>query len=1389
MARSSQQPATNAAPKPRRRLTAPGWVIVSALASFLFVAAVVGVIRFGVLTPAGRLIVQAQVNGLRIGRLGRLRVEGLGGDLFGDFTVGRLTITDEKGLWLDARDLSIRWHMLELFRRRLHIDTLAARTVTVIRRPTLTAKTKDNGLPVSFQVDAARGRLDLLPAFSYRRGVYDVTTHFHVERAGGAGGSATLLSVLHPGDFLKTSFNLGLGKAFAVDADASEAQGGALAGALGLPADKPFLLSGHAKGTVSQGAFTLVTQVGAATPLSGTGAWNPSGGEGHGQLHLDASTLLTDYARRLGPVATFDIAGRRAPDGFYAFTLAALTDNAAIRASGEADVGRQATGPQGVALEATLKDSNRILSWPKLGGSHLVGVVTGAASAWSMAGQGEVNNADVLGFGLARLSGPFTVKHVKGETTLDVAAKGEGGAGRGLLAAMLGARPTASAQITWLSDGRMLMRKLMVQAPGLKIDGEGQHSLFGGLSFNGTATISNLAAAHAGAHGVVRGSWSASQGSGAKPWSITLDATGESLAAGLGQLDRLLGPTPRLRARADYLDGVFTVASSTIDGYAGHLNSVGKIGSGGAINLGLGWNAEGPFTIGPLEIAGAAKGTGSLTGTLENPRADLAADFAEIDLPYLPLQTAHVALTFLQGPNDSNGQIAIAGTSPYGPARGSAVFRLISAGVDLSDIDVAGGGVTAQGALSLRSGAASSADLILALGPGAVLSQGKADGRLRITDAPGGARAVLNLEATNAALRSGGVAVKTMKLTADGPLDHLPYQVRAEGVTTGGPWNLAGNGAFSTIGADNAFTFQGGGKVRRADFHTTAPAELRFGDRGTTARLQLSIGGGAADIDWREGGGTVTGKASLSNVSLGLLDQDFVGRFDADMSLTGRGQALTGALQAKLSGAGGRDLKGAAPLDGLVNATLAANTLTIDASLGSQQGLRSTAHIILPSEASAAPFRIAINRTRPLLGTFNLNGELKPVWDLLMGSERSLSGQLTAQGELRGTLRDPRAIGTATLDNGRFTDSGTGLKLQNVTLRARLADNAIDVSQLTGTDGSGGQLNGAGRISLQREGTSSFRLDLKAFRLIDNEIAKATASGQTTIERAADGKIRLAGALTIDRADIAANPPIPSGVVPMDVVEINKPVDLQQVVEGPPERVAPVALDVSLKAPGRVFLKGRGLNVELSLDAHVTGTTTSPDLTGVARVIRGDYDFAGKRFQFDNRGVIYLGASAQSIRLDLTATRDDPALTAVIRIQGTAAKPRITLTSSPVLPTDEVLSQVLFGASASQLSAGQAAQLASALSALATGGGFDIVGGLRNFARLDRLAFGGDTTGGVTVSGGKYLTDNVYLELTGGGREGASTQVEWRVKKNLSVVSRLTRQGDTRLSVRWRKDY
>jgi translocation and assembly module TamB len=273
----------------------------------------------------------------------------------------------------------------------------------------------------------------------------------------------------------------------------------------------------------------------------------------------------------------------------------------------------------------------------------------------------------------------------------------------------------------------------------------------------------------------------------------------------------------------------------------------------------------------------------------------------------------------------------------------------------------------------------------------------------------------------------------------------------------------------------------------------------------------------------------------------------------------------------------------------------------------------------------------------------------------------------------------------------------------------------------------------------------------------------------------------------------------------MEVVEKNRPFSLEDQLAPAPAAAAgqpqgAVDLDVSLKAARGILIKGRGLDVDMSLDARVTGTSAKPILSGEARVVRGDYDFAGKRFEFDNRGSISLSTEPSAIRLDLSATRQDPSLTAVIRIQGTAAKPQITLSSTPVLPNDEVLAQVLFGSSAAQLSPLEAAQLASALSALASGGGFDVVGGLRSFARLDRLAVtGGNAATGFSVAGGKYVTENIYVEVAGGARTGASAQVEYRVTRNLSLVSKINDQivtqggqviqGGDELSVRWRHDF
>src|SRR5690606_16611314 len=136
---------------------------------------------------------------------------------------------------------------------------------------------------------------------------------------------------------------------------------------------------------------------------------------------------------------------------------------------------------------------------------------------------------------------------------------------------------------------------------------------------------------------------------------------------------------------------------------------------------------------------------------------------------------------------------------------------------------------------------------------------------------------------------------------------------------------------------------------------------------------------------------------------------------------------------------------------------------------------------------------------------FFADGEIGPLWDLFVGGERSLAGRVTAKGTLAGSLADPNLVGDVQMAGGRFEDSATGLTLADLTLAAALKGEAIDVSRVAGTDGNGGRVSGAGRISLQRNGVSSFRMDLKDFQVIDNDTATASASGQATLNRDAAG--------------------------------------------------------------------------------------------------------------------------------------------------------------------------------------------------------------------------------------------------------------------------------------------
>ncbi|HKR87352.1 MAG TPA: translocation/assembly module TamB domain-containing protein [Phenylobacterium sp.] len=1376
----------------------PKAIVAACMGLMAILAALILTMRFGVLLPQARQFIEARTDGLKLGSFGRLKIEGLTGDVWRDFRIRRLTVRDDQGVWLDAKNVHMRWRYGELLIRRFHASEIEVQNLQLIRRPHRTPSTgPEEPMPVAVNIDAAHGQVEMLPAFSVQRGVYDLSLFLNLRRSGGMRGTVRAASVLRAGDHLNLQFDLRKRRPLLVLADVVEARGGAIAGAAGLPANQPFLLRVQAGGRTSAGRFTALAISGATRPLEASGAWSPDGGQASGRAMLTASSLTAGFAERLGPEVRFNVSGRKADKGFYDLALQASAANLSLQAQGRGDLGARKLAPKGVSLAASSPALSKITGGPQMGAARLTGMLTQTGAKWRFAGPATVSQLAMAGYGLDQVSGPLELSYDPNEIGVKVQLAARGGRGAGWVAALMGTAPRANLEGGRLKDGRILLRKLEVAGSGLRVQASGGRGFLGGLTFKGQADVTNLSAAHAGASGTTRIDWSAAQARAREPWNLKLDAMGDKLATGYPELDRLLGQKPQLSAQGALQGRRLSLTKASLKGAAINAASAGVMNEDGKLAFKLDWSAQGPFRAGPVEIAGAARGNGALSGTLAAPRADLIADFAEIDVPNLPLKAAHVTLSFLRQADGSSGMISATAASAYGPARARADFRFPEGGVDLSDLSVDAGGIKADGSVGLRRTGPSAANLTLAVSKGAFLEAGHVAAVVRISDSAGGSRVQLNLTAQDARTPGSTTTLTSAKLVADGPLARLPYTLAAKGVASAGPFLANGRGVFSQLQPGYAATFDGAGRLGGRDLSTTETATFRFSDAERSARLRLaSSDGGRISVDGRLTKAMADIHAQMTGVGLNLVDEDLAGKVDATLAVQGQGGHLEGGLDARLSGARGRGAPLASGVDSVVRGRLAGSSLTIDATATNGQGLKANASVVLPTETSAAPFRVAIARQQPMSGKFFASGEVRPLWDLLIGGERSLGGQVETQGTIGGTLADPQASGQISVAGGRFDDGATGLSLRNMTIQANFARTGVDVTQATGEDGQGGSVSGSGKISLERQGVSSFRLNLHGFRLIDNEQGVASASGQATINRGADGKVKLSGALTIDKATIAPRLPGGTSVVTMDVVEKNRPPELVAAERATTTAAAADgtggwALDVSLRAPGRVFLRGKGLNVELSLDAHVGGTTAAPTLSGTARVVRGDYDFAGKRFEFDDESVVYLSTKPRDIRLNLAATRDDPTLTAVVKITGTAAKPELTFTSTPSLPSDEVLSQVLFGTSASQLSPLEAAQLAAAVSALASGGGLDVIGNLRAFAGLDRLSLGGgdSASGGVTVSGGKYITEKIYLEVSGGGREGPSAQVEWRVKRQLSILSRFGGQNGAKLAIRWRRDY
>jgi translocation and assembly module TamB len=1380
----AESPAVKAKKK-RTRLQAVaffGGLTLALIAALLLVLAVGG--RMYLVSGPGRDLVSTFVTGKKLGRYGRINVEGLSGDLFDDFTLSRVTVTDAEGVWLEATNVRVDWSYWPLVMRRFHASEISAERIRLIRRPIVEPSTDPpKPSPLAIDIDKFSANVELLEGFSEEYGRWRLTGSAEVPRLGAKTAEINAASQTRPGDYLRMTASFGAGiETLRLNLRAHEAQGGPLAGSLGYSPDQPFSAVAIVNGEIVDARV----QTGDFVPLTIKGRYGANGARIGGYFDFSGSDLLEPFVQRVGRTARFGFA--TVPDatdeGLQGVGWRLISENLNSNAQGVIRLKDQ-TAPEGVRLEISTPSLTRLVGTEAAGPAAYTGLFTGNAQVWRLAGAISLNDASAASYRATRISGPLNIDANRGRMSIEGDLRAVGGASAGVIGALLGPTPRVQFEAARTPDGAILLQQIDATGRAVTVSGSGSRSLLGGLRFNGEAQITDVSRLRPGARGAFGGNIQAVSARAGAPWTLRFDARGRRLATGMAELDRLLGPTPRLQLAGQLDQGRIAISQGDLTGAAGRASAKGLIEPYGRLRLALNWNARGPFGVGPVEIDGAMTGRGALTGTLAQPRADLTAAFDKVSAGPLILTNADLTLSFHRGPDASDGRIAITSGSNYGPARASGAFFLGGSRIRLTDVDLDAGGVTARGAIALSSRIPSSADLTFTARPGAFLASGTAEGRVRLTEGAGDETAILDVTGRNVRLTGSTYVIRTFDLNGRGTLDRLPFTLVAD-VGGATPVQFNGSGVYARQARAQTVTLTGLGRVREVAFATRNPAVVALSGDGRVVRVDLGVGGGVLLGELRQDSRAAVLQADLTSVELGSLAPDLRGRVTGKISLRGSGDDLTGSANVNLQDIRSVDAPRGLAVDGELNALLVGNELRIQAAANDEGAVQASADVVLPVEASAAPFRLAIARTRAMSGTVSVQGQIQPIWDLFLGGERSLAGQVNARATLAGTLNEPRLNGRLDLAQGSFRDTQTGLRLDGVTLASRFDDTTALIETFSANDGGEGTVSGDGRIGLRQGSGSTFALRLARFQIIDNDLAQARASGPITVVRAADGNIQLTGVVDIDEARIEANPPGSNGIVRMDVVEINRPggdpVEEEGAVRGPQ-----IGLDIQLRSPGGdVRVVGRGLNVELNVNARVQGTIAQPQLTGTARVVRGDYEFAGKRFVFDERGSIVLSTDPSRIRLNLSAVREDPALTATIRVTGTAASPEIALTSTPSLPQDEILSQVLFGRSASQLSGFEAAQLAAGVASLAGGGGFDVIGNLRELAGLDRLSFGGEASS-LTVAGGRYITDDVYLEIIGGGEGGAAVNVEWQVRRNLAISSKFGGQGDASLSIRWRR--
>ncbi|MEL7032215.1 MAG: translocation/assembly module TamB domain-containing protein [Pseudomonadota bacterium] len=1337
-----------------------------AIGAFVAIVAIAIILRLFAMSPMARNMVESRVEAMTL-RGQSLQIDGLSGDLLGRLRVDRLRVRDANGVWLDANDVTLDWSPVSYLSQHIHVREVSSARMNLFRRPILTASKSQGGGIQRFNLDAfAVSDLSLGDGVAGPAQSYSLSAQIRTHRRTGT-LALELAPQTHSGDRITAALDWGGAIPLRGEMNVYGAPSGQIATLAQAPEGEPISADLTAQGSLFNWQIEVRGSVG-DTPIIDLDLGRQSSAyQAQGRLALDGLGIFAPLRDRLGSQVQFNSSVSANQDVFA--TLEAGTLSA--QASGEL-IWLQ----NGVLIEQLSSQISRADAIALTGLTRLNLTEFALDGALTLTDQEQIFDGQIaiprLTYGIYTGTNLATDGRLRlTEASMDIEATMSVDQLAGFpasLAPFLAGPATANVTARYDRNDRALrVMDSALATRALDATLQGALELAGGLALVGT--LSSPALPYISD---INGSWALT---GPSPDEMRLNFDGDVNAdRDLETVFALIGNDAQLSLSMLVQPEKLSLEAASLTATSLRATATGQLADGRLL---------GRSQIDAASLSAQSVSLENLdaditvSGVAAAPRLQLAAEIASLD--YAGQTLTDLAITT---------SARVGGENAYAMAA-SAIYQNEPLDLDLSGrratdaltIDRLGatwGTLTANGAgeIALDTPSASQIDLNIA---GTISDLAEIDAEISYQDELLAGH--INLQQT----AFGPLALDQASAYLSGRwprfTGELTYQAELE--TPGGKQSLTGaHGVHADIMAQS-FELDGAATLADQTLAFAAPLIVNL-ESGLKASGQILGFGGHADIYLEP---LQTGQSSIrvSNIAvqkLGpLLNRPaLLGRLDAEAMVGLTNGKLIGTAHGTIAGLT-RGVSDAFATDLILDAVLDSDSLTATLKTeGADQDLDFVARATAQVQHSGTLLSIRHASGTAIPVSISGDGPIEPLWAIAAPTDLRVEGDARVDID-NGTGDSWRFRGPLQLEDGVFEDGITGIHLTDISIDAVLRPDGIDVQSARAAGRRSGYVNASG--SYKFDGSGSVTLDLNRLNALNRSDVSATVSGSAEIDRQ-NRRTSISGNLEIDEARIDLEKLPRAGYTTLDVVFTDQ---VDENAETAPAREA-IALRMTVSGDRRIFVTGSGIDTEWGLTARVTGSPGRPNINGRATLIRGEADLLSRRFRFSEGQIRFVGDPRES-QLLIRADRTNDEVTSTITLSGSLMDPEIALSSDPSLPDDEILSRVLFGRSPSELSPLQAAQLAGAAAQLAGGNALNLVGQLQEATGLDRLDIGLDDTGAATLSTGKYLSDDIYLEIESGVSGAPGVALEWTPLENVAVDAEIDPELGPKVAIQWKRDF